>query len=51
MLAMSTQAFNGFTEAQRDTMREHVAALVHADISTIERVGGGGVRCTLAELF
>lgn len=51
VMAMSTQAYNAFTEDQRRVMRRHVAALVHAPIDTLERVGGGGVRCALAELF
>ncbi|KAG2502170.1 hypothetical protein HYH03_000657 [Edaphochlamys debaryana] len=51
VMAMSTQAYNAFTEDQRRTMRRHVASLVHAPIDTLERVGGGGVRCTLAEIF
>jgi len=28
-----------------------VAALHHANIDTLEHIGGGGVRCTLAEIF
>jgi hypothetical protein len=51
ILAMSTQAYNAFTEDQRKTMLKHVAAIHHAPIDTIEHVGGGGVRCSLAELF
>jgi hypothetical protein len=31
--------------------RRHVAALHHAPIDTLEHIGGGGVRCTLAEIF
>mmetsp|Transcript_25245 Transcript_25245/g.54866 ORF Transcript_25245/g.54866 Transcript_25245/m.54866 type:complete len:494 (-) Transcript_25245:950-2431(-) len=51
VMAMSTQAYNAFTEEQRRAIRRHVADIVHAPIDTLERVGGGGVRCTLAELF
>lgn len=51
VMAMSTQAYNAFTEDQRKVMRRHVADLVHAPIDTLEKVGGGGVRCALAELF
>jgi hypothetical protein len=51
VLAMSTQAHDAFTPEQRAAMRRHVAALVHAPIDTLESVGGGGVRCALAELF
>jgi hypothetical protein len=51
VLAMSSQAYNAFTPEQRAVMRRHVADLVHAPIATLERVGGGGVRCALGELF
>jgi len=51
VLAMSTQAYNAFTPEQKKVMRKHVAALHHAPIDTLEHIGGGGVRCTLAELF
>lgn len=51
VMAMSTQAYNAFTEDQRRAIRRHCADIVHAPIDTLERVGGGGVRCTLAELF
>lgn len=44
VMAMSTQAYNAFTEDQRKLMRKHVAALHHAPIDTLERIGGGGVR-------
>lgn len=47
----SAQAYNAFTEDQRRAIRRHCADIVHAPIDTLERVGGGGVRCTLAELF
>lgn len=50
-MAMSTQAFNAFTEEQKKAMRRHVADLYHASIDTLEHIGGGGVRCTLAEIF
>jgi hypothetical protein len=51
LMVMSTQAYHGFTAAQRETMLRHVQRLLHADIATLERVGGGGVRCAIAELF
>jgi hypothetical protein len=50
-LAMSTAAHNAFTAKQRATLLRHVARLVHAPLDTIERVGGGGVRCCIGELF
>jgi hypothetical protein len=45
------QAYNAFTADQRKAILRHTAGIVHAPIDTLERVGGGGVRCTLAELF
>lgn len=50
VMVMSSGAHAAFTPPQREAMLEHTAKLVHADIGTIERVGGGGVRCTIAEL-
>ena len=51
IMAMSTQAFEAFSEDQRRFMLRHVADLIHAPIHTLEAVGGGGVRCALGELF
>lgn len=51
MFVMSSGAHAAFTQEQRERMLNGVSRLVHADISTIEMVGGGGVRCTIAELF
>lgn len=51
VMAMSSRAHAAFTEEQRRTMLRHVAALVHAPIDTLEEVGGGGVRCCIAEIF
>lgn len=51
VLVMSTQAYKGFTEEQKQTLLKHEHELLHAEFSTIERVGGGGVRCAIAELF
>eukprot|EP00983_Pelagomonas_calceolata_P071478 1151258-Pelagomonas_calceolata.AAC.2 len=47
----STSAYNAFTEQQREAILRHVSAIVHSPIDTLENVGGGGVRCTLGELF
>uniref|UniRef100_A0A383VAN1 Amidinotransferase n=1 Tax=Tetradesmus obliquus TaxID=3088 RepID=A0A383VAN1_TETOB len=51
VMAMSSQAYHAFKPDQRAVLRRHVAELVHAPIDTLEKVGGGGVRCALAELF
>ena len=51
VMAMSTQAYSHFTEDQIKAIQKHVAHIAHAPIDTLEKVGGGGVRCTLAEVF
>jgi len=51
VLALSTQAFEAFTPEQHKILNRHVAALHHAPIYTLEAVGGGGVRCCIAEIF
>jgi len=51
VLAMSTSAYKAFTPDQRAVLREHEEDLIHADISTLENIGGGGVRCSIGELF
>jgi hypothetical protein len=50
-LAMSSRAARAFTAEQMALLRRHVAGIVHAPIDTLERVGGGGVRCCMAELW
>ena len=49
-IAMSSAAHSAFTPEQRDTLSSF-ATLVHAPIPTIEHLGGGSVRCMLAEVF
>ncbi len=49
-IAMSSAAHSAFTPDQRDTLSS-LATLVHAPIPTIEHLGGGSVRCMLAEVF
>ncbi len=49
-LAMSTTAYNSFTEAQRNKIQSYLPIL-HSDVSTIEKNGGGSVRCMIAEVF
>jgi hypothetical protein len=49
LIALSTTALGCLTPAQRRAL-ESQAALIPAEIPTIERVGGGGVRCMLAEI-
>jgi hypothetical protein len=49
LIALSTAALDSLNRAQRATLESH-ANLVPVPIPTIERVGGGGVRCMLAEI-
>jgi hypothetical protein len=49
VIALSTTAWRSLAAAQRRVLEAH-AQVVPAAIPTIERIGGGGVRCMLAEL-
>ena len=49
LVALSTTAWRSFDPAQRRALETHAEVLPVA-IPTIERIGGGGVRCMLAEL-
>jgi hypothetical protein len=51
LLVMSTTAHAAFTPEQRAQLRGAVDDFVVVDVHTIEAIGGGGVRCMLAELF
>jgi len=51
-LALSRRALDAFTHKQRETLdRVYADRLVVADFDVIETVGGGGVRCSIAEVF
>jgi len=49
-LVMSTQAFDSLSEKQIEQIEGHTNIL-HTDISTIEKFGGGSARCMMAEVF
>jgi hypothetical protein len=49
VIALSHGAWDSFDREQRRRLEAHGNVVV-ADIPTIERVGGGGVRCMLAEI-
>jgi hypothetical protein len=49
IVALSTTAWRSLGSAQRRILESH-AAVIPVAIPTIERIGGGGVRCMLAEL-
>ena len=50
LIVLSTTAFKALDDVQRDVLSTR-GTLVQVDIPTIERYGGGGVRCMLAEVF
>ncbi len=47
---LSQQAYDSLTMAQRQQLATHTN-LLPVDITTIETVGGGSVRCMMAEIF
>lgn len=47
---MSSRAFNSLNENQKAIL-ESDGKIIHADINTIESLGGGSARCMLAEIF
>ena len=49
-IIMSLTAFNSLDIPQKTTLKKHGDFLI-SNISTIEKNGGGSVRCMLAELF
>ena len=49
-LVMSESAHDTFTNAQLGRLIAH-NSIITAGIPNIERVGGGGVRCMMAEVF
>jgi hypothetical protein len=50
LLALSTRALAALRPAERRMLERH-ATLVPVTVPTIETVGGGGIRCMLAEIF
>lgn len=51
VLALSQCAYDAFGAAGRERLAHCVDRIVAAPIPTIERLGGGSVRCMLAEVF
>jgi len=49
-LVMSSQAYNALAAEQIAQIEKH-SKILHSDITTIEQLGGGGVRCMMAEVF
>jgi hypothetical protein len=49
-VVISTTAHSSLSDVQLEKIRRHVGLIV-IDIPTIERYGGGGVRCMIAENY
>jgi hypothetical protein len=49
-IAMSETAFNALTQEQKEKLQQY-GKLLPFNVSTIERVNGGSVRCMIAEIF
>lgn len=50
IIALSQRAYDGLSETQRAQLSEH-GRLLPLTVTQIENVGGGSVRCMLAEVF
>ncbi len=50
LIALSTRSFNALNHQQKDLLSTF-GSLIHVPIPNIEKFGGGGVRCMIAELF
>jgi hypothetical protein len=50
VVAMSSRALETLTAPQRELLESHAGSIVAVPIPTIETLGGGSVRCMLAEI-
>ena len=50
-LIMSSRAFNAYSEDQKVILSKYYKKIMHSDLTTIEKFGGGSARCMLNELF
>lgn len=50
IVAMSSRAFHSLSPVQRATLQERSGRIVAVPIPTVEALGGGSVRCMLAEV-
>ena len=50
-VVMSTTAFNSFTTSQKKTLLKYYTKIIHSNLETIEKYGGGSARCMMTELF
>ena len=50
-IILSSRAYEALENDQKDILLKHYKEIIHSDISTIEKYGGGSARCMLTELF
>ena len=51
MLVMSKRAYDAYNKEQIAALNKFFRKFIYADLSVIERFGGGSARCMLSELF
>lgn len=51
IIVMSESAFESLDEFQKTQLNKYNDHILHVEIPTIERIGGGSARCMLAEIF
>ena len=49
-IIMPSTAYYGFSVENRDELEANYK-IIHSDVSTIEKIGGGSARCMVAEVF
>jgi hypothetical protein len=50
-IIMSTKALSSLSESQKNTLNKYFKKIIHTDLASIEKYGGGSARCMLSELF
>jgi len=50
-LIMSSRAFHALNANQKEKLSKYYKKIIHSDLTTIEKYGGGSARCMLNELF
>jgi len=50
-IIMSSRAFNALSENQKTALSKYYKDIIHADLTTIEKYGGGSARCMITELM
>lgn len=50
-LIMSTTAYNAYNKEQKTVLLKYYKSIIHSDLESIEKYGGGSARCMIMELF